>query len=68
MSDVLWKYECFDEYTGEGWTSNAGTNIYDFYSYDILVPNLFLTGVVVAITLLHHYDMGKKIQDRHINK
>ncbi|UCC20117.1 MAG: hypothetical protein JSV62_02210, partial [Promethearchaeota archaeon] len=20
MSDVLWKYECFDEYTGDGWT------------------------------------------------
>ncbi|UCC21201.1 MAG: hypothetical protein JSV62_07975, partial [Promethearchaeota archaeon] len=33
MSDVLWKYECFDEYTGDGWTSNAGTDIYNFYSY-----------------------------------
>jgi hypothetical protein len=43
MSDVLWKFETFDEYTGEGWISNAGTDIYDFFSYgeylaDILPP------------------------------
>ncbi|MFX1591730.1 MAG: transglutaminase domain-containing protein, partial [Promethearchaeota archaeon] len=41
MSDVLWKFECFDEYTGEGWTSNAGTNIYDFYSYGDYLANYF---------------------------
>jgi len=23
MSDLLWKYECFDEYTGDGWESNS---------------------------------------------
>ncbi|MHA1883757.1 MAG: transglutaminase domain-containing protein [Promethearchaeota archaeon] len=32
MSDVLWKYEAFDEYTGDGWISTAGTDLYDFYT------------------------------------
>ncbi|NVM38345.1 MAG: hypothetical protein HWN81_22310, partial [Candidatus Lokiarchaeota archaeon] len=33
MRDVLWKFECFDEYTGDGWHSTASTDIYDFYGY-----------------------------------
>ncbi|MFW9867264.1 MAG: transglutaminase domain-containing protein [Candidatus Thorarchaeota archaeon] len=33
MSDVLWKIECFDEYTGDGWESTAGNNIFDFFTY-----------------------------------
>ncbi|MFX1569871.1 MAG: transglutaminase-like domain-containing protein [Promethearchaeota archaeon] len=33
MTNVLWKMECFDEYTGDGWTSNAGSDLYNFYSY-----------------------------------
>jgi hypothetical protein len=33
MSNKLWKYECFDEYTGEGWHSSATSNLSSFYSY-----------------------------------
>ncbi|MCJ7647666.1 MAG: transglutaminase domain-containing protein, partial [Candidatus Lokiarchaeota archaeon] len=33
MSNKLWKYECFDEYTGDGWQSTAATQINDFYTY-----------------------------------
>ncbi|MFX1499634.1 MAG: transglutaminase domain-containing protein [Promethearchaeota archaeon] len=33
MEDVLWKYEAFDYYNGSGWTSNAATDLYNFYSY-----------------------------------
>ena len=32
MSDVLWKFECFDEYTGTGWESTAGADLYDFFT------------------------------------
>ncbi|MFX1390247.1 MAG: transglutaminase domain-containing protein [Promethearchaeota archaeon] len=41
MSDVLWKFECFDEYTGDGWTSNSGTNLYDFYTLGDYLANYF---------------------------
>jgi hypothetical protein len=41
MSDVLWKYECFDEYTGEGWTSNAVSDSYAFYPYDDYLSNYY---------------------------
>ncbi len=33
MEDVLWKYESFDQYTGEGWESTAGSDIYSFFTY-----------------------------------
>ncbi len=33
MRDILWKFECYDEYTGDGWHSTASTDIYNFYSY-----------------------------------
>ncbi|MHA1498241.1 MAG: transglutaminase domain-containing protein [Promethearchaeota archaeon] len=33
MSNKLWKYECFDDYTGDGWQSTAASQIYDFYTY-----------------------------------
>ena len=33
MSDVLWKYESFDRYTGDGWQSTAGSDIYNFFTY-----------------------------------
>ena len=33
MRDVLWKFECYDEYTGDGWSSTASKDIYDFYDY-----------------------------------
>ncbi|MHA1933542.1 MAG: transglutaminase-like domain-containing protein, partial [Promethearchaeota archaeon] len=33
MSDVLWKYESFDQYTGDGWQSTASSDLYDFFTY-----------------------------------
>ncbi len=33
MSNKLWKYECFDEYAGDGWQSTAASQINDFYTY-----------------------------------
>ncbi|MFX0030682.1 MAG: transglutaminase-like domain-containing protein, partial [Candidatus Hermodarchaeota archaeon] len=33
MSDVLWKFECFDQYTGTGWESTTGSDPYNFASY-----------------------------------
>ncbi|MFX1498661.1 MAG: transglutaminase domain-containing protein [Promethearchaeota archaeon] len=33
MTNKLWKYECFDEYSGDGWHSTAATQLSDFYSY-----------------------------------
>ncbi|MFW9896703.1 MAG: transglutaminase domain-containing protein, partial [Candidatus Thorarchaeota archaeon] len=33
MSDVLWKYESFDQYNGTGWTSTATSDIYSFFPY-----------------------------------
>ncbi len=32
MTTKLWKYECFDEYTGDGWHSTAAKQPHDFYS------------------------------------
>ncbi len=32
--DILWKYECFDEFTGDGWESNALKTLNNFYDYD----------------------------------
>lgn len=33
MTSKLWRYECFDEFTGESWKSNAATNPYNFLTY-----------------------------------
>jgi len=33
MSNNLWRYECFDEFSGDGWHSTANTVIFDFYSF-----------------------------------
>ena len=33
LSDNLWRYECFDEYVGDGWQSTAITQDYNFYPY-----------------------------------
>lgn len=33
MSDVLWKYECFDIYENNAWRSSASKSAYSFYSY-----------------------------------
>ncbi|KKN42733.1 hypothetical protein LCGC14_0710310 [marine sediment metagenome] len=33
MSDVLWKMESFDEFTGTGWHSTASSDLYSFYAY-----------------------------------
>ncbi len=33
MSNNLWRYECFDEFSGDEWHSTASTTIYDFYSF-----------------------------------
>jgi hypothetical protein len=41
MSDVLWKYECFDQYTGTGWESTAGSDPYNFYAYGDYYSNYF---------------------------
>ncbi|MFX0074763.1 MAG: transglutaminase domain-containing protein [Candidatus Hermodarchaeota archaeon] len=53
MRTKLWKYESFDEYTGDGWHSSAAKQIFDFYSYsnystyhsdkDLLSLKMFLT-------------------------
>ena len=34
LSNKLWKYECFDEYTGDSWQTSATSNFTSFYSYD----------------------------------
>ncbi|MFW9881102.1 MAG: hypothetical protein ACFFG0_49195, partial [Candidatus Thorarchaeota archaeon] len=33
MPKKLWRYECFDEFTGDQWRSTAATNLYDFLNY-----------------------------------
>ncbi|MFX1348334.1 MAG: transglutaminase domain-containing protein [Promethearchaeota archaeon] len=33
MATKLWRYECFDEYTGESWHSTAASSVFDFISY-----------------------------------
>jgi len=34
MTNKLWKYESFDEYTGDGWHSTASTQNHNFYLYN----------------------------------
>ncbi|MFX1311375.1 MAG: transglutaminase domain-containing protein, partial [Promethearchaeota archaeon] len=34
LSDVLWKMECFNEFTGDEWQSTANKGVYDFYPED----------------------------------
>lgn len=58
MSDVLWKYECFDEYTGEGWTSNAGSDIYDFNSYGDYLADYFPDPELFKIKMPLSPDIG----------
>ena len=41
MSDVLWKYESFDQYTGTGWESTAGSDPYNFFTYGDYYSNYF---------------------------
>ena len=33
MSKNLWRYECFDEFSGDGWHSTANSLIFDLYSF-----------------------------------
>ena len=33
MTNKLWKYECYDEFIGDGWRSSSTRKIQDFYSY-----------------------------------
>lgn len=33
MEDLLWKYECFDEYNDGSWETSLPPDNYDFYSY-----------------------------------
>jgi len=33
MTNKLWKYECYDEFIGDGWRSTSTKKIQDFYSY-----------------------------------
>ena len=33
MTSKFWRYECFDEFTGDQWHSTAATNLYDFLTY-----------------------------------
>ncbi len=58
MSNVLWKYECFDEYTGDGWTSNAVSNLYDFYSYGDYLANYFPDPELLKIKMPLSPDIG----------
>ncbi|MBY8983750.1 MAG: hypothetical protein KGD65_01635 [Candidatus Lokiarchaeota archaeon] len=32
IADALWRYECFDEYTGDQWVSTANALLFDFIS------------------------------------
>ncbi|MFX0007400.1 MAG: transglutaminase-like domain-containing protein, partial [Candidatus Hermodarchaeota archaeon] len=58
MSDVLWKYECFDEYTGDGWTSNAVGDLYDFYSLGDYLANYFPNPELLKIKMPLSPNMG----------
>ncbi|MBD3254624.1 MAG: hypothetical protein GF383_06000, partial [Candidatus Lokiarchaeota archaeon] len=33
-TDILWKYECFDEFQGDGWHSTVPKEVFDYYEYD----------------------------------
>ena len=33
LSDVFWRMECFNEFTGDEWQSTADKEFYDFYPY-----------------------------------
>ncbi|MHA1292243.1 MAG: transglutaminase domain-containing protein [Promethearchaeota archaeon] len=33
MSRILWRYECFDEFTGDSWQSTATKRLESFYTY-----------------------------------
>ena len=33
MTNKLWKYECYDEFIGDGWRSTSTKKVQDFYSY-----------------------------------
>jgi len=54
MSDVLWKYECFDNYDSNEWTSSAFQTIYPLYSpldyYDYYFPDPELLKVKMDIS------------------
>ncbi|MDX1798727.1 MAG: hypothetical protein R3255_08765, partial [Candidatus Lokiarchaeia archaeon] len=58
MSDVLWKYETFDEYNGDGWTSNAVGDLYDFYSYGDYLANYFPNPELLKIKMPLSPNMG----------
>ena len=58
MTDVLWKYESFDEYTGDGWHSNAITNIDDFYSYGDYLSKYFPDPELLRIKIPISPDIG----------
>jgi transglutaminase-like putative cysteine protease len=69
----LWKYESFDEYTGDGWHSSAAKQIFDFYSYAnysnyhsdkdmlslkmLLTPNAGLNSMVIPSLFPNPYIM-----------
>ncbi|TET57620.1 MAG: transglutaminase domain-containing protein, partial [Promethearchaeota archaeon] len=54
MSDVLWKYECFDNYDSNEWTSSAFQTIYPLYSpldyYDYYYPDPELLKVKMELS------------------
>ncbi|MFX1374975.1 MAG: transglutaminase domain-containing protein [Promethearchaeota archaeon] len=53
MADVLWKFECFDQYTGTGWESTAGSDLYSFCLdeyYDRPVPRPDLLRIKMPIS------------------
>ncbi|MFX0036621.1 MAG: transglutaminase domain-containing protein [Candidatus Hermodarchaeota archaeon] len=41
MSNILWKYECFDNYDGNEWTSSASQHPFSFYPLDEYLLNYF---------------------------
>ncbi len=77
MRTKLWKYESFDEYTGDGWHSSAAKQIFDFYSYlnysiyhsgqDIynltmfLTPNPGLNSMVIPTLFPNPYIMEDRV-------
>ncbi|UCD01059.1 MAG: hypothetical protein JSV23_09260 [Promethearchaeota archaeon] len=52
MTTKLWKYESFDEFTGDEWHSTAATNFYDFITYgDYLSKYSFLDRIQLKMPI-----------------
>ena len=48
MSDTLWKYQCFDEYTGTEWSSTESETGYIFTAYTDYFNISFVFSVILS--------------------